>query len=141
MRVKVTQNIVPANQVRQLALDGCLDLAPILAQFRRNPAKTKGIVHLGFLRAGNQGAILLLEAVLAQAQVLAAGDLAHADVVSLAAGKVLERRTPMFGLQHTQVHLQTVVQPDRGLGLSAQQHLGNRGQLRKGAHHRFGRRR
>jgi len=53
MAVKVAAQIIAGDQVRQFAAGGGFNLAPVLAQFRRNPLKAKRFVNVLLLGCGD----------------------------------------------------------------------------------------
>ncbi len=87
---------------------GRLDLAPILAQFRRDPGQAQGFVDLLFLSA-DDFLLAPFKAVLAQAKALALGQAPQGHVVCLAAGEILEERAVTLWRQDAQVYLETIM--------------------------------
>ena len=138
VKVQVAFQVARLNQVGQVVLQRRLDLAPVLAQFRRDERQTQRGVDLLLGGAEDFGAVLALEGILTQREPLIERQYSQVNVVGLTAGKVLERRAPTGRLQHAQVHLQSLVGADRGLGGAAEQYLGHLGEFAEAGHHRLG---
>ncbi len=139
VRVQVAANVAGRDQGRQPALARGLDLALVLAQLGRDPGQAHRGVDLLLGGAGHALAGALVEhAVLADPQSSAGGDLAHAHVVILGAGEVLQGGAEGGGLDDAQIDLQAVLVTDRGLGRPLHDHLGHRRQRGQRPDHALG---
>ena len=102
----------------------------------RAVARGRGAVARGrgAVARGREAVARGREAVFVETPPLALGQLAERDVVFLAASEVLERRAPVAGLHHTQIHLEPVAQDHARLRLAGGGDVGHLGQAAEGRH-------
>ena len=93
VHVQVAAQVLERDQPRQRAGLGRLDLAAILAQFRRDERQAERLVDAFLGLAGHERTVVHpVEAVFVQLEAALDGAVAKRDVVALRAGEVLERR-------------------------------------------------
>ncbi len=127
MHVQIAANIADLHQMRQAALGGGVDLALILAQFRRDPRQPQPLVDFLFRFAREFAFIRRPEkTVLVELEAHADGAIAQGDVVILAASEVLQGGAEAVARKRAQVDLQ-VFRPDfrAGFVFAFAQHLGD----------------
>jgi hypothetical protein len=126
--VEVAADRARLEQVREVVLEGGLDLAAVRAEFGRNPGHADGRVHALLGLAGDALADPLArvgvvdvtdveDAVLVHLQVALDGDVPDGDVVLLAAGEVLEGAAERRGGDDAEVD-PDVARADAGLVLA-----------------------
>ena len=126
VQVQVAAQIRELDEVRQLVPPRELELAVVLAQLRRNDLVAEVAIDLVLVgRAEDLAALGVLDAPLRDAHAAPLGVLAHAHVVALRAGEVLEQVAVALGRHDTQVELHAVVGEHGGLGGAVAEHLGD----------------
>ena len=130
--VQVAADVLDGHQVGQGAGQRGVDLAPVLAQRRRDPGQAEPRVDLLLgLRHDQRAVVDPEQPVLGELESLADGDLPDPYVVLLGAGEVLQRRAPRLERHHPQVDLQPAGRAYRGLLLAAHDDLGDERQARR----------
>jgi len=104
VHVQIPLEIGVLDEHRKRVLFARLDLAAILAQLRGDPRKLERPVN-ALLRVAGQTPIAAEEAILAELQSALLRPPASVDVVILAAGEVVQRRTEALGRHHSYVDL------------------------------------
>ncbi len=115
--VQIAAQVVALDEGGQASVPRGLELAPLLAQFRRDPRQAEGLVDARLGVAGDAGVVLDAEqAVLVQLESLAYRAIAKLDVVRLAAGEVLQRGATRGWRHQPQIGLQALAETDAALG-------------------------
>src|SRR5207248_9956734 len=89
--VQVTSDVAQLHEAWQGTLAGQLDLAPVLADFGRDPWQSEGSIHSLVSRA-SQASFAFEDSVLVELEAATDGDLAERHVVLFGASEVLHRR-------------------------------------------------
>src|SRR5262245_8855940 len=115
---------------------GCrVDLAPILAQFRRNPREPETSINVFFCGARDPLVVLdSEETVLVQFQTEPDRAITERDVVGLRAGEILQRRAAAVRGHEPQIDLNTSAKKHTRLGVSAAQHAFDEAMFDEGIH-------
>ena len=121
--MEVAAEVAAGDQPRQPPRLGRLDLAPVLAQLRRDPHEAERLVDPLFGLAGDGEAGGDVEqAVLVQLAAAGDGAVAQRDVVGLRSGEVLERRATALAGDQAEVGLVAAAQQDAALRLPLAEH-------------------
>ena len=126
VQMQVAADVRKLDELRQGVRARQLELAVVLAQLRRDRLVAEVAVDLVLVRrAEDLAALHVLDAPFRDAHAAPLGVLAHAHVVALRAGEVLQQVAVALGRHDAQVELHAVVGQDRGLGRAVAEHLGD----------------
>ncbi len=123
VQVEVAAHVVDVDDVRQRAFARRLDLADAEPHLRRDVRHPERRVDVGLRATGDRASVGEVDdPVLADAQVLAHGELAELDVVLARAREVLQQVAVEMRRQHAQVDLQAAREPDARLRRAFREH-------------------
>ena len=124
MGVQIAAQVLEAYELGQPPGSGGLDLAPVLAQFRRNEGQGN-LIEDAFLGGAGDAPRPSEYAVLVDLETPRDAKLAHGDVVRLRPCEVVQRRAIALLRHNPQVDLQSGAQHDGGAGVAVGNDLGH----------------
>ena len=140
VHVEIAADVVERHEIREVPLEGRLDLAPVLPDLGRDPRQAHGLVDVLLLLARDALVVLLADdAVLVDREPLLLREAAELDVVLLGAREVLERGAEALARDDAEVDLELLL-PEEGarFRLALPEDLADVGEGGEEVHHLLG---